>query len=63
MSTEIFNKFSLLWAEGPEHSLGWYSHFVKIIIRKMNVHLMVRIKLERRQAAFIFEFEPISFNL
>ena len=30
--TKISNKFSLLWAEGPEHSLGWYSHFVKIII-------------------------------
>ena len=32
--TKVSNKFSKLWKEGPEHSLGWYFHFIRIIIRK-----------------------------
>ena len=30
--TKVSNKLSLLWTEGPKHSLGWYFHFVKITI-------------------------------
>ena len=63
-STKVSNKISLRWADGPEHSLGWYSYFVKIIIRnKIEVPPDQRSKLHRTVAPSIFEFEPYSFNL
>ena len=51
--TKVSNKFSKLWKEGPEHSLGWYSHFIKIIIRKkIEVPPDQRPKLYRVKSTF-----------
>ena len=36
--TKVTNELSLLWIEGPKHSLGWYFHFVKITILEIKQH-------------------------
>ena len=68
--TKVSNKLSLLWTEGPKHSLGWYFHFVKITILEIKQdesppRWVGQSSSSRRTAyklPFILQFEPIVSN-